>query len=565
MSPDGSVQIRAEFTGASNASANSNPLTVVVDRTADTAAVQEVGPGSVNLLTGDYSISASDVSYYGLSVTRTASSRTPTKAAGQEGQAPVFGAAWMSGLTAELTESDYAYLRRVSDTAVTLVKTDGTKISFTSNAGRTGWVSEPGAADLVLKGTVGTAFTLSDGEGVVTEFTKADAGADAWQMTSSRLDGLDTTNTTMKSETVVVGGKTVARPVRIVAPTSAVDNATCLSAPTTKGCRVLEFVYATTTTATALAVGDYAGQVKDILLYATGKGETSSSVRSVSTYRYDAEGRLRQQWNPRLDQATQVQYAYDDAGRITTFRSSTDQPWTFTYGKAGDTVVAGEGMLLKASRPTLKQGTTDTVDGSAVTMIVYGVPLTGTTAPYKLSAADVKAWGQTDVPTDATAVFPADSVPASSTGADLAATAYGRANISYLNASGRTVNEATPGGHITTMESDRFGNTVRELTAGNRSIALGLTTADKEAQVDLGIGRLGSAERAMLLSTTTLYDDGGIRELQEFGPLRRLDLTRDLKSGSTTLASAGTSVIGRGWTAKEYDEGRPTDGTANVR
>lgn len=115
------------------------------------------------------------------------------------------------------------------------------------------------------------------------------------------------------------------------------------------------------------------------------------------------------------------------------------------------------------------------------------------------------------------------------------------------------------------MESDRFGNTVRELTAGNRSIALGLTTADKEAQVDLGIGRLGSAERAMLLSTTTLYDDGGIRELQEFGPLRRLDLTRDLKSGSTTLASAGTSVIGRGWTAKEYDERRPTDGTANVR
>ncbi|MCK8435499.1 hypothetical protein G3I77_21490 [Streptomyces sp. D2-8] len=33
------------------------------------------------------------------------------------------------------------------------------------------------------------------------------------------------------------------------------------------------------------------------------------------------------------------------------------------------------------------------------------------------------------------------------------------------------VNAATPGGHMTTTEYDRFGNTVRELTAANRAVA----------------------------------------------------------------------------------------------
>ncbi|MET7737964.1 DNRLRE domain-containing protein [Streptomyces sp. NPDC005402] len=565
VNPDGTVQIKADFTGPNSASGSSGPLTVVVDRNADTAAVQEIGPGSVNLLTGDYHLSASDVAYYGMTVTRTASSRTPTEGAEQEGQVPIFGSAWVSGVTAELTESDYSFLRRVSDTAVTLIKTDGTKVGFTANAGRTGWIPEPGAADLTLTGSVSASFALRDGEGVITEFAKPDPAMDAWQVTTSRLDGLTTTSTTIKSETVVQGGKTLARPVRIVAPTSAVDNATCLSTPTTKGCRVLEFVYATSTTATQTAFGDYTGQVKDVRLYATGKGGTSSTALSVATYRYDTNGQLRQQWNPRLSQDTQTQYSYDASGRVVRYQSTTEQPWTFTYGKAGDTAVAGEGMLLNASRPALKQGTTNTVDGSAVTTLVYGVPLTGTAAPYKMSASDVKAWAQTDAPTDATAVFPADSVPSSSTGAGLAATAYGRATISYLDASGHTVNEATPGGHISTAESDRFGNTVRELTAANRSVALGLTAGNKTVQADLGIGQLGSAERALLLSTITVYNDTGVRELQEFGPLRRIDLTSDLKSGTTTLASAGTSVTGRSWTVKEYDTDRPTDGTANVR
>jgi RHS repeat-associated protein len=565
VDPDGTVQIKADFTGPGSASGSTEPLTVVVDRNADGAASEDIGPGKLNLLTGDYSLTEEDASFYDMAVSRTTSSRVPDKGAGQEGQVAIFGKEWVAGTTAEQTESDYGHLRKVSDTAVDVVTAEGDAIHFTANAAKTGWVPEPGAEDLTLKGAVSGSFTLTDTDGTVTEFTKADTAATTWQVSSTLLDGLSNSTTTVVSETVTVDGKKLARPRRIIAPTSAVSAATCTADPTTKGCRVLEFVYASSTTATLDSFGDYAGQVKEILLHATGKGGTTSSARAVATYRYDTAGRLRQQWDPRLAQSTQTQYAYDSAGRVVSHRSTTDQPWTFTYGKAGSAATAGEGMLLKASRPTLQQGTKDTVDGTAVTTVVYDVPLTGTNAPYKLGASEVKAWGQTDAPTDATAVFPADSVPSSNAGDALTSGSYNRAEIHYLGVSGREVNSVTPGGHVSTTEYDRFGNTVRELTAANRAVALGLSATDKQAQADLGIAQLTGAERADLLATRSVYNDTGTRELEEFGPLRRIDLTADLKSGTTTLVPAGSPVTARSWTVNEFDAGRPTDGTAKVK
>ncbi|GAA2485535.1 hypothetical protein GCM10010393_15700 [Streptomyces gobitricini] len=221
-------------------------------------------------------------------------------------------------------------------------------------------------------------------------------------------------------------------------------------------------------------------------------------------------------------------------------------------------------MLLKAARATLKQGTTDVVEADAVHSVVYDVPLTGSAAPHKMGAADVKAWGQTDLPTDATAVFPPDSVPSSNSGSALAAGDYRRASVHYLSASARKVNTAAPGGHISTTEYDRFGNTVRELSAANRALALGLSADATAVQADLGIGSLPSAERAELLSTRSVHNSTGTRELEGFGPLHRVTLTQDLKSGTATLVAAGTSVTARAWTVAEYDTGRPTDRSATI-
>lgn len=144
---------------------------------------------------------------------------------------------------------------------------------------------------------------------------------------------------------------------------------------------------------------------------------------------------------------------------------------------------------------------------------------------------DVAKWGQLDAPSDATAVFPADSVPSSHDGADLTGGGYTRAELHYLDASGRSVNTAEPGKHISTTEYDRYGNTVRELSAANRALALGTTDTQKDALTGLGIISRPSAERAHLLSTTSLFDEAGTRELEEFGPLHRVDLTENLKAG----------------------------------
>nr|WP_254406091.1 DNRLRE domain-containing protein [Streptomyces sp. AC627_RSS907] len=567
VNPDGTVQIKADFTGPSSASSSTAPLTVVVDRNADGAATTEAGPGSLNLLTGDYTLSETDASFFDMSVTRTASSRAPDQGARQEGQAAIFGKEWVAGTVADMTESDDSHLRKVSDTAVAVVTAEGDALHFTANAARTGWVPEPGAEGLVLKGTVSSTFTLSDAEGTVTTFTKP-SGATTWQVSSTLLDGLSNSTTTVVSETVTVDGKTLARPKRIIAPTSAATAAACEATPSTKGCRVLEFVYATATTATGTETdaqfGDFTGQVRQIRLWATEPGATVANATAVAAYRYDSMGRLRQSWDPRTGQQAETQYAYHE-GRVTWMEPPGELPYTFTYGNANSGTAPGDGMLLKVSRPALQQGTADTIEGEAVTSIVYGVPLTGTKAPHQMGASDTAAWGQLDTPSDATAVFPADAVPASHDGNDLTSAGYGRATVHYLNASGRQVNTAEPGKSITTTEYDRFGNTVRELRAGNRELALGATDAHKETLTDLGIISRSTSERALLLSTTSLYNDTGTRELEEFGPLHRVDLGEDLKDGTTVLVEAGTSVPARTWTVKEYDEGRPTDGTATVK
>ncbi|WP_435863881.1 RHS repeat-associated core domain-containing protein [Streptomyces microflavus] len=565
VDPDGSVQLKADFTGPNSATGSTEPLTVVVDRNGDGASATEVGPGMVNPITGDYELSGSDASAHDMSISRTSSSRVPDKGAKQDGQIPIFGKEWVSGVAAEVGDSDYSHLRSTSPTVVALVGSDGGEQHFSANAAKSGWIPEPGLEHLTLQGSVAGSFTLTDNDGTVTTFKKADAAATTWQVSSILRDGLTGSTAAVVSETVTVDGKKLARPKRIIAPTSAVNAATCETNPAAKGCRVMEFVYGATTTATGNNLGDVAGQVREMRLWSTAPGAAAATARTVQTYLYDSSGRLRQTWNPQITPSLKTEYAYDSAGRVTSLTPPGELPWTFTYGKAGNAATAGEGMLLKASRSGLQQGTTGTESGTANTTVVYDVPLTGTTAPYKMGVADVKTWGQLDAPTDATAVFPADVAPISNTGSGLTADAYRRASVSYFNVSGQRVNTAEPGGNITTSEYDRFGNIVRELSARNRGVALGLTTEDRAAQADLGIAQLTAAERAGLLSTQSVYNGTGTRKLEDFGPLRRVDLTADLKSGTTTLVPSGTAVTARTWTVNEYDTGRPTNGTATVK
>src|SRR4029077_13680699 len=154
----------------------------------------------------------------------------------------------------------------------------------------------------------------------------------------------------------------------------------------------------------------------------------------------------------------------------------------------------------------------------------YGVPITGSGAPYDMSNAAVSQWGQQDPPTDATAVFPPTEIPASPP------TSYAKATVYYMDAEGQGVNTATPAGagtsapSITTSESDEFGNVVRELSAQNRLRAL-------EAGA-------GSVAKSHELETKRAYSADGTEMQEEWGPMH---LVR-LESGTTKQARLHRTV-----------------------
>ncbi|MFF3246450.1 DNRLRE domain-containing protein [Streptomyces sp. NPDC002870] len=559
---DGPIDVRAAFTDGTT-TGYSPANTVIIDRNAGTAPSEDVGPGQVNHLTGDYLLSATDASAFGLSVSRIASSRRPTAGADAEGQVAIFGPQWTSGTMAEASESIWAYVRKTSATSVAITDAHGAQIGFTATSAG-GWKAEPGSEKLTLTGSLTGSFTLQETDGTKTTFAKIDADATTWQAATT-FRASDNTTTTVVSEKVVSGSNTLARPKLVIAPTSAVSASTCAATPSTRGCRLLEFVYATSTTATDSAFGDVAGQVQEIRLWSTAPGDSTATSKAVQMYLYDAAGRLRHVWNPQISPSLKTAYSYDTANRVIALTPPGELPWTFTYGKAGNAATAGNGMLLKASRPSLTPGSKTETNGTATTSVVYDVPLTGTNAPYAMGASHVAAWGQTDLPTDATAVFPADAVPASNDGAALTASSYTRASISYIDASGRQVNTASPGEHIGTAEFDRFGNVVRELSASNRELALATSGAALDELTRLGLNILPTAHRAQQLSTTFAYSADGQRQMEEYGPLHLVILEKQLAAGAGgTSLPAGTEVPARKHTVNTYDQGRPTDGSATV-
>ncbi|WP_240503037.1 DNRLRE domain-containing protein [Streptomyces prasinopilosus] len=560
---DGPVDVRAVFTDGTTSDA-SPAGTITVDRDAGEAPGEEIGPGSVNTLTGDFGLSATDASGFDLAATRSFSSRRPANGSQQEGQVALFGPQWTAGTLAELSDSDWAYVRTTSATSVAVVDVDGEEIGFTAVKGG-GWKPETGAEDLTLTGTQTGSFTLKDTESTTSVFTKVDAAATTWQLSRTFLPTENST-TTVISEKATVDGKVLARPKYVIAPSSAVPAATCAGTPSTKGCRILEYQYATTTTASGGTLGDVAGQVTRIRLWTTAPGASASTATVVSQYAYDGQGRLREQWDPRISPALKTAYTYDSAGRVVTLTPPGELPWTFEYGRAGSGTVAGDGMLLAVSRPTLKAGSKDEQDGGrATSSVVYDVPLSGAKAPNQVSPAETAKWGQTDAPTDATAIFPADQVPASHTGGDLGAADYDKATITYTGASGREVNTGLPGRHLTAKQYDRFGNTVFDLSATNLELALGDEDYQVTTQSELGILADSPAERARKLGTVSVYSDDGKRMLEQSGPLHLVTLTKALRGDEDSPdLPAGSLVAAREHTVHRYDEGRPTDGSATV-
>lgn len=508
---DGQIQIRPVFTGTAN-TGDARPATVTLDRSflGSTYATEEVGPGLVTLASGNYAFSADDVSIEApasdLTVSRTYNSRNASNT-------PVgpLGPGWTLGTPITSAGVEYTGLTVAADESVIIRQQDGTEIPFAANG--SSFSAPVGFKRLRLrKDTSPTIYVLTDDAGTETRFTSP-AGTAEFAPTAVSL-AADRAKTSWSFE--VHAG--VLRPTRAIAPAPA--GVTCTSPPFAAGCRVLDFIYATATTATGQSPanwGNYAGRLIRVEFTGAGGTATSTTTDTVAEYRYDDTGRLRSQWDPRISPALKDTYDYT-GNLLTGYTPPGETGWAFEYGTvSGD---ANPGRVKKVKRLT---------SPNRIWTVAYQVPVSGSGAPYNMSEAAVGAWGQSDLPADATAVFPPTQVPADPP------TSYTDATVHYLNANALEVNTAQPGGKIITREYDHHRNVVRELSAKNRDTALATGSS--------------SAAKARELDTQRSYDSTGERLLSILEP------AHDVQAASGTASNRA-----RRKTVHEYDQGAPSAG-----
>jgi RHS repeat-associated protein len=452
------VQIRAVLSGQVGAGGCTGPVTGEVDRSVGSPkdGIAGVGPGSVDLLTGNLTVTRNDVSIPGYAGSLEFSRSISSRQAGVEPNG-VLGPGWKPGSPVEEAGSSNwrmvkletfteEYEEGESDTFrwASVSDLEGAEIAF-EEPSTNNFVTPPELTGFLLSRTGEHELALSDPSGSRTVFSNAQTGNNEYIPISVGMTGGN--NTRYIYEFPEAGKR---RLKKVIAPAAPGISCSDEYAITTPGCHVLEFIYGPVSTFTRL---------KEIKYFAAGNG----GPWPVAQYGYNAEGRLIEEWDPRVSSTLKETYTYEPGGQLRTLKPMGQEPWTMGYGVVvGD---SGAGRLTSISRPTL-----DSVRPTAITSIVYGVPLNG--SPYAMTGADVATWGQTDLPIDATAIFPLNEVPARPP------TAYTKATIYYMDAEGQTSNVATPAGagttlpSITTTETDRFGNVVRELSAANRLTAL---------------------------------------------------------------------------------------------
>src|SRR5262249_54023978 len=118
-----------------------------------------------------------------------------------------------------------------------------------------------------------------------------------------------------------------------------------------RGCRALVFNYDQSTSASGEEPsqwGRYKGRLGTIDLHAWNPETGAMSAVTVAEYSYDARGRLRAEWDPRISPPLKNLYGYDSAGHLTSLTPPGQQPWVMSYGSvAGD---SHSDWLLSVSR-----------------------------------------------------------------------------------------------------------------------------------------------------------------------------------------------------------------------
>jgi RHS repeat-associated protein len=606
--------------------------------TVNEAGYESVGPGAVNLETGDFRMSPTDVSLTAggaaLSVGRTYDSRGSI-----QGLLGPLGPQWALSLPTASTEAEWQSLAPLSSGSIALTRAHGGVIVFASKEGG-GFVSPAGyqTDTLTEPSTSPAEYRLADSSGDYTAFTQPASGSAFFPSTVVQASGAGGLNPVKYTYAKTSEG--FIEPTEMLGPEPSEGACT---AKLVKGCRALTFEYAASTSATGESPtewGSYKGHLARVYFTAwePAKGEMAKPI-AVAEYAYDyPRGRLRAKWDPRISTPLKTVYGYKNGSPtvpgedlITAVTPPGQQTWVMTYGTiAGDTNV---GRLLKVTRAsastplwkgeapkntvspklsgspevgskmgvsagtwsnepvgyayqwedcntsggfctpilgatnqnytlvasdaghtivatvTATNGWGSVAVASAASAVVgngtpeagttytpgpgstidYGVPVSGTGAPYALGVKEVEAWAQKDDPAIATAIFAPDepqSWPASN---------YERATIYYMDSASRTVNVATPSGGISTAEYNKANNNLeRTLSPDNRATAL------KEGSKSIAVSEA-------LASVRKYSPDGSELELV-IGPEHLIKIP------------GGTQLEARKYTRYHYDENAPEGG-----
>ncbi|MBN8867448.1 MAG: hypothetical protein J0H98_07825 [Solirubrobacterales bacterium] len=512
LGSNGPLEIQAVFYDTSGQpQLTSDSVNVTLDRSAigSKNASVSLGPGELDLVTGNLTVAEDDVSIPALGMDLTVTRTYASRASESQADGP-FGPGWLTSLptgdaVGAFTKLDEAWSHIIVTAA------DGTKIYFRIHPGNE-YSAEAGfeSLDLVKSGTRYYLRNLT--EGGSTEF--APSGRPNEFLPARVRPAASKLDTTVTYE---IPPGHAPRPVQLMAPEP--EGVSCSAVAGLRlGCRSLIFNYSTSTTATGTGssqLGEYVGRLRRVTFVGGNPSTGTLQFIDVAKYDYDSLGRLRAAWDPRVAPALKTTYEYDSNGLLATLQPPGQVPWTFDYTTQPEDLTPGRLELL--SRDSSEHPV-------ATTRIVYDVPLSGEEAPHQMSESDVQEWGQVDYPTDATAVFPPGKDPSGDP------TEFDGASIFYLDKNGLQVNQANPLGGISTTEHDESGNTWRALGATARELALQAGNPN---------------EAASLLDVRRTFSDDGLELLTELGPIHEVKL------------SDGRVEQARAKVVNQYDEGAP--------
>lgn len=536
----GEIDVRGRFYGTSKVAGMTEAVKAIIDRNMGSThdATTDIGPGTVNLLTGNFTVSRTDVSIPGTTASLEFARTHNSREAGISEDKTALGRGWKPSVPVEAAGgSEWQSVREVVATAeekaeglgdyALLTDLEGYEYAFEKVNGI--YLPPPEASGWTLSHAAGSAkFNLSDPQGDVTTF-ESNGGGNEYLPASVALPGGENN----KAQLVYTFFEGKRRLSKVVAPPPSWAPCPASEATERLECKTLVFDYKPASTWGAPA--SYGERLASIS-YVAAATPTKMGQWEVARYKYDTAGRLIAEWDPRISPTLEETYTYvgsaestPQGGQIKTITPPGQEPWTLEYSSLS-TDTASAGRLKSVKRASLVAS-----PSVAQTTIAYDVPTSGSGAPYDMSGKAVAEWGQEDVPLDATAVFPATEIPANPP------SQYSRATVYYIDGNGEQVNVATPSGagtsapSISTTEPDGHGHIMRELTPQNRLRAL-------EAGAS-------SVSRSHELETSRDYSFNWVAPASEIGPMHKVRL------------ASGKTIMGRVYRQITYDQGWPGTGT----